>query len=108
MSASLEFVSKQPAPGAALRHLEIQAAAISVHAARYQMFDLLGGQFTVATRHHAPGARLSLHTLRREIWRDKMELTGTPNLPQVAYITGVHVRNWGWLKFSETSFWRRA
>jgi len=60
--ASVKFVAKQPALGAALRHLEIQPTAIRVHAARCQMFDLLGGQFAVAPRHLMLGLRLSLHT----------------------------------------------
>lgn len=36
-----------------------------------------------------------------------MELNGTPNSAQVSGIAGVCVENWGWMKFSETRFWRR-
>src|SRR5579864_9274983 len=109
--ASIKFVSKQPALGAALRHLEIQATAIGMHATRCQMFDLFGAQFAVTPRHHAPGPRLFLHTLlhtlAREIWRERVELGGTPDSAQVAGSADFYVSNWSWLKFSETSFWRR-
>src|ERR1700745_4229036 len=88
VSSSIKFVPKQPALRAALRHLEIQPAAIGMHAARCQMFDLLGGQFAIAPRHLLLGLRLSLHTPLhtpwREIWRDEMELNGTPEPAQVA------------------------
>src|SRR5947208_173958 len=108
----MKLVPKQPAFRAALRHLEIQPAAISMHAARCQMFDLLGGQFAIAPRHLLLGLRLSLHTplhtLRREIWRDEMELNGTPKPAQVTGIAGFCVMNWGWMKFSGTRFWRRG
>jgi hypothetical protein len=36
-----------------------------------------------------------------------MALSGTPNSAQVASIAGVRVKNWGGMKLSETSFWRR-
>src|ERR1700750_1722770 len=97
--ASIKFVAKQPALGAALRHLEIQATAVSMHAARCQMFALLGRQLDVAPRHLAPGLRLSLHTplhtLRREVWRDELVLNETPNSAQVAGIADAYVRIWG-------------
>ena len=36
-----------------------------------------------------------------------MKLNGTPNSAQATGIVGIYVKNWGRMKFAETSFWRR-
>src|SRR6202000_3577669 len=48
-----------------------------------------------------------LHTRRLEIWRDGLELIGTPNSAQGTDITCVRVNNWDGMRLSEGSFWRR-
>ena len=73
----MELVSKEPALGAAFGDLQIEPAAVGVHAPLFEMLDPFGRQFSEAPRYEAP-SRLHtlLHTLWRGIWRDLMKLDG--------------------------------